>query len=227
MTENQFFERFKSTSDKELERIALDSKSFIFDARYAAITLLKSRNYDSPVIASVEEEAQNLERAKKIKTYELKEQNERLIRRIRHIPIKGTGKYELENRNVLQVKRLSENRFQARIEFNFRSNLAPVLICKIKDDSSFSCYPFLYLKSILIYGIGGTALMLVLSLLGQVEKDAIVLLVPLIAIIGIQLLMMPLFYFSVLNILKDKLGKKQITNRANRITSHQTNIRYL
>lgn len=218
MTKNQFFERFESKSDKELERIALDPKSFIFDARYAAITLLKSRNYDSPVIASVEEEAENLERAKKTKTQELKEQNERLIRRIRHIPIKGTGKYELENRNSLMIKRLSENRFQVWLEDISRSNLAPVIICEIKDDS-FSSFPFFNLRSILTYGMGGTALMVVLSFLGLVENEAFVLFIPPMLIFGFQLIFMPLFYYSTLSTFKDRLGRKQFADLSNRITS--------
>ncbi|MFN0292518.1 hypothetical protein [Pedobacter helvus] len=105
MIENQFIEKFKSKSVTELESIAMDSGSFVFEARYAAITLLKSRNYQSKIIDEVEKEAENLEKAKSLKTENINNRNRQLITRIRLIPIKETGKYKLENGNELQVKR--------------------------------------------------------------------------------------------------------------------------
>ncbi|MDG1278198.1 MAG: hypothetical protein P8O16_13025 [Algoriphagus sp.] len=88
MIKNPFIEKFKSKSDTELEKVAMDSKSYVFDARYAAITLLKDRNYDSDIINQVEKEYENLVKAQQTKTEDLKEQDQRLIRRIRQIPIK-------------------------------------------------------------------------------------------------------------------------------------------
>lgn len=208
MTDNPFIEKFKSKSDLELEKVAMDSKSFVFDARYAAITLLKDRNYDSTIIKQVEKEYENHIKAEHKKIEELKEQDKRLIRRIRQIPIKETGKYGLENRNELQVKRLNENYFQVRIEDNYRSELAPVMICKIIDDSNYFCYPFLYLKSILIFGVGGTALTVILSILGYVEYDTFIFSLPLIVSIGFQLLLMPIIYFIILNFFRKRLRKK-------------------
>lgn len=208
MTQNQFIDKFKSKSDSELERIALDSKSFVFDARYAAITLLKGRNYHSNIISQVEKEYDNLVKAQLKNKQDLKEQDQGLIRRIRHIPIKGTGKYGLENGNELQVRRLNEDYFQARIEDSYRSALAPVIICRVKDDSSYFCYPFLYIKSILIFGFGGTSLTFVLYLLGYVKNETFIFSLPLIVTVGLQLLLMPLSYFAIMHFFKKRLRKK-------------------
>lgn len=208
MNKNQFLEKFKTKSDSELERIAMNSTSFVFDARFAAITVLKSRKNTSPIIETVEEEYKKLETAKKIQAENQKIQERRLIRRIQHISIKGTGKYALKNGNELQVKRLNENNFQIRIEDNFRSSLGPVMICKIKDESTYLCYPFLYLKPILIYGVGGTALMIILILFDYLENEPLILFIPLIVTIGLQLVLMPAIHLVILHFFKDTLGKK-------------------
>lgn len=208
MNKNQFLEKFKTKSDSELERIAMNSTSFVFDARFAAITVLKSRKNTSPIIETVEEEYKKLETAKKIQAENQKIQDRRLIRRIQHISIKGTGKYALKNGNELQVKRLNENNFQIRIEDNFRSSLGPVMICKIKDESTYFCYPFLYLKPILIYGVGGTALMIILILFDYLENEPLILFIPLIVTIGLQLVLMPAIHLVILHFFKDTLGKK-------------------
>lgn len=208
MTDNRFLEKFKSKSDTELEMIAMNSTLFVFDARYAAITLLKERKFDSTIINQVEKEYESLVKAERKNTEDLKIQDERLIRRIRQIPVKGTGKYGLKNGNELQVKRFKEDYYQVRIEDHFRSELAPVIICKIKDDSTYFCYPFLYLKSILIFGFGGTALIAIMAFLGYVENDTFIFLIPLIVIIGIQLILMPFFHFIILNFFRKRLGKK-------------------
>tara|TARA_Y100000114_G_scaffold154224_1_gene175806 strand:- start:600 stop:1226 length:627 start_codon:yes stop_codon:yes gene_type:complete len=208
MTDNHFIEKFKSKSDTELERIALNSESFVFTARYAAITLLKERNCDSDIIKQVEKEYQNIVKAERKNLEDLKEQDQRLIRRIRQIPIKGMGKYGLKNGNELQVKRLNQNYFQVRIEDHFRSELAPVMICRVKDDSTYSCYPFLYLKSILIFGFGVTALTMILAFLGYMENEIFIFSLPLIVTIGLQVLLMPFIYFIILNFFRKRLRKK-------------------
>ena len=208
MNGNPFIDKFKSKPELELERIAMDSKSFVFEARYAAATILKNRNFHSAIIETVEEEGKNLEIAKKKNIENLKQQDRALIRRIRNISIKGTGKYRLENGNELQVKRLNEGNFQVRIEDNFRSALAPVMICKIKDESTYLCYPFLYLKSILIYGIGGMALTIVLYWLGYVKNETLIFFLPLMVTIGLQLLVMPFIYYITLGFFRERLRKK-------------------
>lgn len=138
----------------------------------------------------------------------LKDPNQHLIRCVQQIPIKGTGKYRLENGNELQVKRINEDTFQVRIEDNYRSSLAPVIICKIKDASTYFCYPFFYLKSILIYGVGITVFTVILFSLGYIGNDKFVLLIPLITSIGLQIILMPFLYFIILNFFKQRLSGK-------------------
>jgi len=208
MTKNRFVEKFKSKSNSELEVIAMNSSSFVFDARYAAVALLKDRNYDSNIIEQLERESEMLKKAQSKKTENLKQEDQRLIRRMKQIPIKGSRQYGLKNGNELQVKRLNEHTFQVRIEDHFRSALAPVIICKIKDDSSYLCYPFLYLKPIFEYGIGGVVLTILLSWLGYVKNDILIFVVPLIVTIGLQFLLMPFFYLIILNFLRKRLRGK-------------------
>lgn len=208
MTVNHFIEKFRSKSDTELERIALNSESYVFTARYAAVTLLKDRNFDSDVIKQVEIENEKRIKAEQRNTINLKEQDQRLIGRIRQIPMKGTGKYGLKNGNELHVKRLNQDRFQVRIDDDFGSQFAPVMICIVKDDSTYSCYPFLYLKPILIFGIGGTTLAVILSLLGYVENDIFTLLLPLMVTVGIQVILLPGVYFTILHFFRNRLREK-------------------
>ena len=209
MNKNEFIEKFKFKSDEDLLEIAIDSKSFVFEARYAAATLLKSRNYVTAIIDKVEQEGKELERIEAYKVEKLKQQKQYLIRRIREIPIRGTGKYRLENGNELQVRRLNEDSFQIRIEDNYRSVLAAVMICKIKDESTYTCFPFLYLKSILIFGIGGIALAIIFAFLGYLENDILIFLTPLILVIGVQILLMPFTHFVTLNFFKQRLSEKK------------------
>ncbi|MDQ8004218.1 MAG: hypothetical protein REI64_05415 [Pedobacter sp.] len=209
MNKNQFIEKFKFKSDEDLLEIAINSKSFVFEARHAAVTLLKSRNHATTIINKVEQEGKELKRIKAYKTEKLKQQKQYLIRRIREIPIRGTGKYRLENGNELQVKRLNEDSFQVRIEDNYRSVFAAVLICKIKGESSYTCFPFLYLKSILIYGIGGIALAIIFSFFGYLENDILIFFTPLIFVIGLQILLMPFTHFVILNFFKQRLNEKK------------------
>jgi hypothetical protein len=208
ITDNTFIENLKSKSDLELERIAGDSTSYVFAARYAASRLLKNRNINSKIIEQLEKEERALERAKKEKEHYLKEQDQRLIRRIRHIAIKGTGKYRLENGNELQVKRLNEDHFQVRIEDHFRSRLAPIMICKIKDESTYFCYPFLHIKSIIIFGLSLTVFFLFLSWVGEINYSKWIFLLPFILLIGIQLVFMPLLFPIILGTFKERLSRK-------------------
>ena len=209
MTEKPFIEKFKAKSNEELERIAMNSESFVFDARYAAITILRHRNIDSHIIDQVEKEFRNRKTAEEGKTENLKEHDQQLIKCIREIPIKGTGKYGLKNGNELQVKRLSEDYFQVRINDYSRSEFMPVIICKIKSNSTYLCYPFFYINSILIFGFGGTILTVIFSFLGYVENEAFIFLFPLLLSIGLQIILMPFSYYIVLHFLKKRLGKSQ------------------
>lgn len=212
MTENTFIEKFRSKSDSELEQIAMNSTSFVLEARLAAVTILKDRGYDSPLIKKaereVEREVESLENEELQKTKEAEAQEERFIRRILQVPIKEAKKYRLKNGNVLLVKRINQNTFQVRIQNNYRADLMPVLICKLRDDKTFFRFPFLYLKPILFYGMGGSATLGLLAVLKNAKIDMDTFLFPIIITVGIQLMMMPFAYFFVFNTLKKRLGDK-------------------
>lgn len=135
------------------------------------------------------------------------QQTKNLIEQIRKVSTKETEEFKLKNGNRLQVKRLNDDSFRVRIEDNYKSSLSPVMICKIKDDSTYYSYPFLYMKPILIYGFGGTSLAIILSLFNLVKKDIFLLLLPLIVIIGIQLLLMPIIHPIIRKVFMERLGE--------------------
>ena len=135
-----------------------------------------------------------------------KDQTKFLIGHLRKISIKETEKFKLKNGNELQVKRLNDDSFRVRIKDNYRSSLSPVMICKIKDDSTYHTYPFLYMKPIVIYGFGGTSIAIILSLFNLVKNDIFLLLLPLIAVIGIQLLLMPITQPIIKRFFRKRLG---------------------
>lgn len=205
MPKNRFLEKLESKSDKELEHIANNSKTFVFDARYAAILILKKRGFNSLTIENIEKEYDNRiqeETSKKENNIETKKQ---IINHLKNIPIKGNQKSLLKNGNILQIKRLSEQNFEVRIEDNFRSVLAPVIICKIITSSNYLLYPFFYVKSILIYGIGVTILFLILSLVGIIKNDVFLILSPLIFIISFQIILTPFIYFITVYFFKNHI----------------------
>ncbi|WP_445715762.1 hypothetical protein [Flavobacterium sp.] len=205
MPKNRFLEKLESKSDKELEHIANNSKTFVFDARYAAILILKKRGFNSLTIENIEKEYDNRiqeETSKKENNIETKKQ---IINHLKNIPIKGNQKSLLKNGNILQIKRLSKQNFEVRIEDNFRSVLAPVIICKIITSSNYLLYPFFYIKSILIYGIGVTILFLILSLVGIIKDDVFLILSPLIFIISFQIILTPFIYFITVYFFKNHI----------------------
>src|SRR5690606_919308 len=103
----------------------------------------------------------------------LDNQNEKLIKEIKTISIKETKKILLKNGNELQIKRLNQITFRIRIEDNYQSFLAPVVLCILQNERKYKCFPFLYLKSILINGIGGTVLLISLSWLNIIQFDMV------------------------------------------------------
>lgn len=208
MQKNRFIEKFESKSDKELEHIAFNSKIFVFDARYAAILILKKRGNNSQAIKKIEKEYENRiqeETRKKENNIETKKQ---IIKHLKNIPIKEKKITPLKNGNKLEIKRLSNNNFEVRIEDNFRSALAPVIICKIITNSNYILFPFFYVKSILIYGIGGTFLFLILSSVGILKDDALLILLPIITVILFQIILTPFIYFITVYFFKNQIKQQ-------------------
>ncbi|MTI41829.1 hypothetical protein E1140_20170 [Fulvivirga lutimaris] len=172
MSENQFLEKFQSKTDSELERIAQDSKAYVFEARQAASIILKNRKSASPVIAAFDKEVEVLSENKKKEKLDSAKITKNIIQNLSQIPIKATAKYWLKNGNELQIRRLSGSKFQIRIA-SPTSALVPVTICKIIDNSKIKTYPFIYLKGFLILGVGGSIVSLILSQLKIIEANMI------------------------------------------------------
>lgn len=202
MSENQFLEKFQSKTDSELERIAQDSKAYVFDARQAASIILKNRKSGSPVIAAFDQEVEAQNAYRKNEKLDSTQVAQNIIRNLRQIPIKATAKYRLKNGNELQIRSINESKFEIRIE-SPKSALAPVMMCKIIDDSTLKTYPSIYLKGILIFGVGGSFVALILSQFKMIESSMVFLVIPI--VLGFQLFLMPL-YFVILKSFKQTLG---------------------
>lgn len=209
MNDNHFQKKFDSKSNLELEQIALNDKMYVFEARCAAIQILKNRNVDSESIELVENEI-------KVKTQDLIKKNQKelidtskIIFVLRKIPVGKTLIMKLENRNELQIKRINDIKFQVRIEDFYRSFFAPVLICKIIDDSNFKCYPFPYLKSILIIGVCASLIVLSIFLFLLHEINWFIVVYPIVFSLSVQIITAPIF-FIFRSVLKEELGKKDI-----------------
>lgn len=207
INDNRFIKKFESRSDAELESIALGSKTYTLEARIAAMELLKGRNVSSECIDILEEEVKKKAlRNRKNATIDFNSRE--LIRKLRILPMRKTANYGLKNGNILKVKKLRDDLFQVRIEDHYRSFLGPVLICRILNDTEFRTYPFLYLKSLLVFGFGGSLVILFLSSPRLIELDLFLIFYPVVFALAMQLLVMPFAYFVTLKFFKETLGTK-------------------
>ena len=202
MSVNLFLEKYHSKPNSQLEQITRDSKTYVLDARKAASIILKNRNSNSQAINAVENEIQeHNEQLKNIALRETYESNV-IIKKLREIPKNITKRYELKNGNELEIRRINEFIFEVRIEA-FRSSLAPVMICKIIDESTFKTFPFIYIKGFLIFGIGGSLVAFILSQFYMINSEIIPL--PILISLGFQLILSPLYYV-ILKFFKETLG---------------------
>jgi len=207
MAENRFLSKFQTKTNSELERIAQNSNDYVIEARQAAAQLLKQREFESAVINEVEQEVENQRKSRELTEAQIEVRTENIISRLKKISLKETKKYQLENGNELQIKRINEVRFQVRIEA-YRSILAPVMILDIITNKTFRTFPFFYIKSLLIYGIGLPILCTMLTKLNFLDWTLWQsLLIPPATIIGMQVLTALPAYYADLKFLKETLGK--------------------
>lgn len=60
-TNNFFYKKYQTLSNNELEKIAQSNIKYVLEARLAAISILKERNYDSTFIEKIENELDIIE----------------------------------------------------------------------------------------------------------------------------------------------------------------------
>ncbi|MBL4739306.1 MAG: hypothetical protein JKY39_05395 [Pelagibacteraceae bacterium] len=128
--------------------------------------------------------------------------NEKLIKTLQKTGISNTIKFSLKNGNKLQIKRLNNRLYRVRIEDNFRSDLTPVMLIHIDKNRGIKTFPFFYLKSILMYGVGGGIIIYCVnefSVDNQLtgSDNLIIPFIPFLTIIGIQLIIMPIIYWVI------------------------------
>ncbi|PJR04940.1 hypothetical protein CDL10_10590 [Avrilella dinanensis] len=147
-TNNFFYKKYQTLSNNELEKIAQNNIKYVSEARLAAISILKERNYDSHINKKIENELDIIENNKLQQLKEKNKQNETIISTLESIQHRKTARYKLSNGNELQVKRLKTNKYQIRIE-HYMSIISPVVICKINENNQINYFPFFHTNSIL------------------------------------------------------------------------------
>jgi hypothetical protein len=146
-----FHQKFESKSNTELEEIAHNNVKYVLEARIAAITIMKTRNFFSVDIENVEKELENHKNLIKIEKIYKQNENENVLEVLNSIT-KTSKKYKLKNGNELQIRRFSKYKFQIKIEY-FRSYLAPVVICSINNSQEIKFYPFINLETFITISI--------------------------------------------------------------------------
>ncbi|MGB1031493.1 MAG: hypothetical protein ACPGWM_02705 [Flavobacteriales bacterium] len=185
----------------------MDSETFVFDARMAAITILKNRNCDSQAISLMEEEEKQKKSLFKLSQSKSEYNQAKLIRNIERIGVGEKKAILLKNGNELRIKRISSFKFRIQIEDFWNYGCTPIMICRIKDKSNYKAYPFYDLNKILGIGMIGGVVLLVLGLMEIVDLDKWLILWPVSMVIAIQTLMMPLMYFIILRTFKEQFGQ--------------------
>ena len=148
MTVDYFLQKFKSKSDLELYEITHNNIKYIIEARIAALKILKNRKLNCQQSQNIIDKLQELEKILNFQIQTNQNISDETNKKLRKIEINKSLKIKLENKNELQIERLSNKIFQIRIE-HYKSALAPVVICFLNDNGEKDFFPFFYLKSIL------------------------------------------------------------------------------
>lgn len=206
-----FQQKFESKSNIELEEIAHNNVKYVLEARIAAITIMKTRNFFSVEIENVEKELENHKNLIKIEKIYKQNENENVLEVLNSIT-KTSKKYKLKNGNELQIRRFSKYKFQIKIEY-FRSYLAPVVICSINNSQEIKFYPFINLETFITISI------FIFAFLGyyyyQYEyfpKDTLFTTTYIfIFFLLIQIILLPFSYRTIIKTFKEEIKNKNVS----------------
>lgn len=206
MSENRFLQKYQAKTNLELEKIAASRYDYVLDARSAAAQILRSRKVPSPHEASIEAEIKMRDHKEVKLKIDQEKQNQKIIEKLNTIQVGRTARRMLKNRNELQVKRWNHRWFQVRIDNNYRSSFAPVILCLITKRSELRMYPFLYMRTVLWLSIITSIVILFMLINGLSEQLMSFVLFQFCFFIGIQVLLMPLLFFIIKDAFKSKFG---------------------
>ena len=207
-----FRQKFESKSNIELEEIVKNNIKFILEARIAAITILKERNYESAYLKMLEDDLQTEKSRIQLESKNLQNENKNIIRILETISIKDSKKYKLNNWQELCIKRLNKKKYEIRIDHS-KSFFSPIIICDIKNGNQIKYFPFfninstsiLFITSILVLGYSyftyesiSAKILFILSLI-------------LSFFITIQILLFPIMYRLILNTFKKEIKNKNVS----------------
>ncbi len=87
-----FKEKFASKTNEALEAIAKNNVKYVLEARFAAVSIMRNREFSSPIIEAVEKENQFIKELED-------DENQKIIQKL--AAIKKIAKYPLYNGNEL------------------------------------------------------------------------------------------------------------------------------
>ena len=204
--------KFESKSNEELEEIAKNNLKYVFEARTAAMNILKARNVSSQLIIDIEKELISLQNHK---NFILKDEfliNEKILTELEKISINKNKKYKLDNGNVLQIRRFNKQLFQISIEHS-RSYISPVVICIIDKERQCKYFPFLNMGSILICIVIGLSIIGFSYFQNNFVSENLIqtLCIPVIFFICIQIIMAPFMYSRILETFKKQIKIRNVS----------------
>jgi len=194
-----FIDKFKNKSDSELEVIISNSMGYIEEARRAAVALLKERDTNPQLVKAAELGLKELELKRNDRRVDEISKIENTVSRLNEIKLGKEKGWPLENGGELQILRKSQTRYQVRIEDNYMSFAAPLMICELTSEGGYRTWPMIYWMSVLKWGLGLSAIFMLLIFLGFDGWDNYMFaLIPLGFNVIMQLITMPLMYRSIL-----------------------------
>ena len=148
MSVDFFIKKFKDKNYRELNEIVNNCNKYVIEARIAALRLMKNSSYESINSINIEDEFHLLENDLNIQLNNKLRIEREIAQKLWNIKVNKTLKIKLPTKNELQIKRLSKNFFQIRIE-HYKSWFSPVAICFLNEKGEKDYLPFFYLNSIL------------------------------------------------------------------------------
>jgi hypothetical protein len=209
METNKFSHSFSSKTNEELISIAENAKSFRLEARYSAVLVLKSREFQSSKLEIIALEIEKLiQQEQKLKA-DIQITREIIEKKLKLISIKKTQTFTLKHHAQLKIYRVNNRIFQIRMANTNKSEMMPVIIGILKKNGDIKFYPFFQIKTLTfiifcsLFILGFLKLFNVLDF----EFNKFYFLIVIACFVFLQIISMPFTYHFILNNLEEKLGE--------------------
>lgn len=205
---SHFQKTYQNLSDNELIEIVSSKARYVIDARMAAIHVLKERNIQLPEENSIEKEYNHALENEKKELLNEKLVHTNLINRLSNIPPGQKAAIAQSRWGWVEVKRLTNTKFKIRQADYWQGWMAPVLILIVKPKSKLITYPLFNFRSLLLSVI----ISILFLLIPLVDTDNntpwyLPMLFPIGLMLIVQIILLPLMYYKLLDLVKNKFGK--------------------